>query len=278
MKKRLISVLLCAAMAVTMLMGCGSSSSEEETTEETTEESSDEKQVIKLGVRADFIDMVEAIRASVEEAGYELDVTTFDDSIQPNVALGEGSIDVNWFQHQPYLDSYNAENGTDFVMAQPYTHYPLFAMYSENLESVEDLPDGATIGLCNDATNQARGLKMLQDLGLITYDETVESPTIYDIKDNPKNLQFVEAEMSVLPQSLPDVDAIILAAQHMYNAGLDATKYIAESQDGPDYSLGFVTRKEDADAQWLADLVEAARCDALKEYFESNGGIQIPAF
>lgn len=278
MKKRLISVLLCAAMAVTMLMGCGSSSSEEETTEETTEESSDEKQVIKLGVRADFIDMVEAIRASVEEAGYELDVTTFDDSIQPNVALGEGSIDVNWFQHQPYLDSYNAENGTDFVMAQPYTHYPLFAMYSEDLESVEDLPDGATIGLCNDATNQARGLKMLQDLGLITYDETVESPTIYDIKDNPKNLQFVEAEMSVLPQSLPDVDAIILAAQHMYNAGLDATKYIAESQDGPDYSLGFVTRKEDADAQWLADLVEAARCDALKEYFESNGGIQIPAF
>lgn len=278
MKKRLISVLLCAAMAVTMLMGCGSSSSEEETTEETTEESSDEKQVIKLGVRADFIDMVEAIRASVEEAGYELDVKTFDDSIQPNVALGEGSIDVNWFQHQPYLDSYNAENGTDFVMAQPYTHYPLFAMYSEKLESVEDLPDGATIGLCNDATNQARGLKMLQDLGLITYDETVESPTIYDIKDNPKNLQFVEAEMSVLPQSLPDVDAIILAAQHMYNAGLDATKYIAESQDGPDYSLGFVTRKEDADAQWLADLVEAARCDALKEYFESNGGIQIPAF
>ena len=278
MKKRLISVLLCAAMAVTMLMGCGSSSSEEETTEETTEESSDEKQVIKLGVRADFIDMVEAIRASVEEAGYELDVTTFDDSIQPNVALGEGSIDVNWFQHQPYLDSYNAENGTDFVMAKPYTHYPLFAMYSENLESVEDLPYVATIGLCNDATNQARGLKMLQDLGLITYDETVESPTIYDIKDNPKNLQFVEAEMSVLPQSLPDVDAIILAAQHMYNAGLDATKYIAESQDGPDYSLGFVTRKEDADAQWLADLVEAARCDALKEYFESNGGIQIPAF
>ena len=71
MKKRLISVLLCAAMAATMLMGCGSSSSEEETTEETTEESSDEKQVIKLGVRADFIDMVEAIRASVEEAGYE---------------------------------------------------------------------------------------------------------------------------------------------------------------------------------------------------------------
>lgn len=283
MKKKLISALLCAAMMAVMLMGCGGSSTEEGTAEENTEESSEEsaggeKAVIKLGVRADFIDMVEAIRGSVEDAGYELEVTTFDDSIQPNVALGEGSIDVNWFQHQPYLTSYNAENGTDFVMAQPYTHYPLFAMYSEELESVEDIPDGAVIGVCNDATNQVRGLTMLQDLGLITLDDSVDTPTIYDIKDNPKNLQFVEAEMSVLPQSLPDVDAVILAAQHMYNAGLDAADYIAESEDGPDYSLGFVTRPEDADAQWLADLVEAARCDTLKEYFESNGGIQVPAF
>lgn len=279
MKKKLISVLLCTVMAAAMLMGCGGSSTEEKADEENTEGSTEEeKSVIKLGVRADFIDMVEAIRESVKDAGYELDVTTFDDSIQPNVALGEGSIDVNWFQHEPYLASYNAENGTDFVMAQPYTHYPLFAMYSEKLESVDDLPDGATIGICNDATNQVRGLTMLQDLGLITLDDSVETPTIYDIKDNPKNLQFVEAEMSVLPQSLPDVDAVILAAQHMYNAGLDATDYIAESEDGPDYSLGFVTRPEDADAQWLADLVEAARCDSLKEYFESNGGIQVPAF
>lgn len=279
MKKKFMSALLCVAMVMAMVVGCGNSSQDDTAKEDAAaEDAGEDKAVIKLGVRADFIDMVEAIRQSVADAGYELEVTTFDDSIQPNVALGEGSIDVNWFQHQPYLDSYNAENGTDFVMAQPYTHYPLFAMYSKDLKSVDDLPDGATIGVCNDATNQVRAMKMLQDLELITIDEAAESPTIYDIKENPKNLQFVEAEMSVLPQSLPDVDAIILAAQHMYNAGLDATDYIAESQDGPDYSLGFVTRAEDKDADWLADLVEAARCDALKEYFESNGGIQVPAF
>lgn len=298
MKKKIISILLCTAMAAAMLTGCGNkdaSGTDEGTTagsqeeeakatksaEDETEapaEESGELTTIKLGVRSDFIDFVEAIRESVKEAGYKLDVTTFDDSIQPNVALGEGSIDVNWFQHQPYLDSYNAENGTDFVMAQPYTHYPLFAMYSEKVKSVEELPDGATIGVCNDATNQARAMKMLEDLDLITCDEAAESKTIYDIKDNPKNLQFVEAEMSVLPQSLPDVDAVILAAQHVYNAGMDATSYIAQSEDGPDYSLGFVTRKEDADAPWLADLVEAARCDALKAFFEDNGGIQVPAF
>lgn len=299
MKKKVISILLCTAMAAAMLTGCGgkdtaetkkdtagaeettAAADEGEDTGEDTESKGEGEEgltTIKLGIRSDFIDFVGAIRESVKEAGYELEVTTFDDSIQPNVALGEGSIDVNWFQHQPYLDTYNAENDTDFVMAQPYTHYPLFAMYSDKIKSIEELPDGATIGVCNDTTNQARAMKMLQDLGLITCDEAAESLTIYDIKDNPKNLQFVEAEMSVLPQSLPDVDAIVLAAQHVYNAGLDATSYIAQSEDGPDYSLGFVTRKEDADAQWLADLVDAARCDMLKTFFEENGGIQVPAF
>ncbi len=285
MKKKLLSVFLCAAMVACLAAGCGSSSSEEgekgeseKSTESTESTESEEKKVIKLGVRADGIEMAESIRESVKEAGYELEVTTFDDSIQPNVALGEGSIDVNWFQHQPYLDSYNAENGTDFVMAQPYTHYPLFAMYSDKHETLEDIPEGGKIGVCNDATNQVRGLTMLQDLGLITLDESVETPTIYDIKENPKNLEFIEAEMSVLPQSLKDVDAIVLAGHHMFNAGLDATDFVEESADGPDYSLGFVTRKEDKDAQWVKDLVDAACCDSLKEYFESTGGTLIPAF
>ena len=277
MKKRLLSVLLCATMVAGMLIGCGNTATEE-TTEEPTTEATEELEMIKLGIRADFIDFAEAIRPSVNEAGYDLDITTFDDSIQPNVALGEGSIDVNWFQHQPYLNSYNAENGTDFVMAQPYTHYPVFAMYSDKVAAVEELADGAVIGLCADATNQARGLKMLAELGLVTLDETVEVPTIYDVVENPKNIEFKEAEMAMLPQLLPDVDAICLAAQHVFNAGLDATAYIAESSDGPDYSLGFTTRPEDADAQWLKDLIEAARCDALKELFETNGGIQKPTF
>ncbi len=268
MKKRFLSILLCVVMVLAMLVGCGNTSKEE----------GEDKKVIKLGIRADGIEMAESIRDSVEEAGYELEVTTFDDSIQPNVALAEGSIDVNWFQHQPYLDSYNAENGTDFVMAQPYTHYPLFAMYSDKHKSVDEIPEGGTIGVCNDATNQVRGLTMLQDLGLITLDDSVEAPTIYDIKENPKNLKFIEAEMSVLPQSIADVDAIVLAGHHMYNAGMDAADYLEESADGPDYSLGFTTRKEDKDAEWLKALVEAACCDELKEYFESTGGTLIPAY
>ena len=153
MKRKLISMLMAAVMIV--MTGCGASGQD-------SKEDDGEKTTIKLGVRADGLDMAEAIRESVKEKGYELDVTTFDDSIQPNVALEEGSIDVNWYQHKPYLDSYNEENGTDFVMLEPYTHYPLFAMYSSKYDSVEEIPEGATIGLCNDATNQARGLNLLE--------------------------------------------------------------------------------------------------------------------
>ena len=253
MKKKMVSIMM--AVVLLAMAGCGAAKDKET-------EGEDQKTTIKLGVRADGIDMAESIRDSVKEKGYDLDITTFDDSIQPNVALEEGSIDVNWYQHKPYLD----------------THYPLFAMYSSKHDSVEEIPEGGQIGLCNDATNQTRGLKLLEEQGLIKLDENVETPTVYDIVENPKNLEFIEAEMSVLPQSYEDVDAIVVAGQHMYNAGLDADDFIAESSDGPDYSLGFVVRKEDQDAEWVKDLDEAAQCDALSEYFAEAGGVLIPLF
>ena len=274
MKNLFLKTFFC--MVLIMLIGCGKNNSAEEGKKQESNEK--EKTKIVLAVRADGIDMAEAIREDVKKAGYELEIKTFDDSIQPNVALGEGSVDVNWFQHIPYLENYNKSNGTDFVMAKPYTHYPLFAMYSNKHTKISEIPDGATIGVCNDAANQARGLKMLRDYGLIELTEGVTSPTLLDISKNPKNLKFIEAEMSVRPQSLKDVDAIVLAGMHMKNAGLDATKYIEKSKDGPEYSLGFVVRSKDKDAKWLKDLNNAARNESLKKYFESTGGTLIPAF
>lgn len=274
MKNLFLKTFFC--MVLIMLIGCGKNNSAEEGKKQESNEK--EKTKIVLAVRADGIDMAEAIREDVKKAGYELEIKTFDDSIQPNVALGEGSVDVNWFQHIPYLENYNKSNGTDFVMAKPYTHYPLFAMYSNKHKKISEIPDGATIGVYNDAANQARGLKMLRDYGLIELTEGVTSPTLLDISKNPKNLKFIEAEMSVLPQSLKDVDAIVLAGMHMKNAGFDATKYIEKSKDGPEYSLGFVVRSKDKDAKWLKDLNNAARNESLKKYFESTGGTLIPAF
>jgi D-methionine transport system substrate-binding protein len=283
MKKRLLSGVLAVAMVAAMLVGCGNSNSgtadSEGSVASETSTASDEKKVIKIGVRSDGIDQLNVVRDKIEALGYTVEETVFDDSIQPNVALGEGSIDINWFQHVPYLESYNEENGTDFVMIEPKTAYPLFAMYSDKYDSIEDIPDGATIGLCNDATNQDRGLKLLQSEGLITLDDSVEVATMYDVKENPHNFQFVEAEMTVLPQSLGDADAICLAAAHMVNAGYDAGDYLAESPDAEDYAVGFTVRKEDADAEWAKEIAEVVQCDELAEYFATEKeGTMIPTW
>ncbi|TQQ85836.1 metal ABC transporter substrate-binding protein [Peptacetobacter hominis] len=271
--KKLLAILLASLMSLSLMVGCssnGTSDSEKETSEVKT---------IKIGVRSDMVDQVESVRQRALDGGYDLDAVIFNDSVQPNVALAEGSIDINWYQHEPYLLSYNESNGTDLVMIKPKTFYPLFAMYSEKWKSLEELPDGATIGLCNDATNKSRALFMLQDEGLIKLDESVESPTEFDIKENPHKFKFIEAEMSVLPQSISDCDAICLAAGHMVNAGKSIDNPLCESKDNDTYAVGMVVRAEDKDAQWAADLAKLVQCDELAEYFKTDKqGTQVPAW
>lgn len=277
MKKKVVSVLLIMGLMGAMMAGCGADSGE--TNSNADGGQSDEKSVIKIGIRADMVNQLEAVKDEIEELGYTVEESVFDDSVQPDVALAEGSLDINWYQHEPYLESYNAENGTDLVMIEPKTFYPLFAMYSDKWESIDELPDGATIGLCNDATNQTRGLKMLEAQGLLTLNDSVESPTMYDVKDNPHDFQFIEAEMSVLPQSLTDADAICLAAGHMVNAGLPADGFLCQSDDNDTYAVGFAVRGEDKDAEWAKEIAEAVQCDDLAEYFKTEKeGTQIPCW
>lgn len=279
MKKKVLSMFLVMAMAGTLLVGCGGGSDESSADGSGESGSSEEKTTVKIGIRADMVDQLEVVRDEIEALGYTVEESVFDDSVQPNVALAEGSLDMNWYQHEPYLESYNAENGTDLVMIEPKTSYPVFAMYSDKWESVEEIPDGATIGLCNDATNQTRGLNMLESQGLIKLDDSVESPTMYDIAENPHDFQFIEAEMSVLPQSLQDADAICLAASHMVNAGLPSDNYICQSDDNETYAVGFVVRSEDKDAEWAKAVAEAVQCDDLAEYFKTDKeGTQVPCW
>lgn len=288
MKRKVLSVLLIAVMTGIMLAGCGNANSGSDSGNEQQSDpkagseegdSSKEKEVIRIGVRADMVNQLESVRDEIESLGYTVEESIFDDSVQPDVALAEGSLDMNWYQHGPYLESYNAENGTDLVMIEPKTFYPLFAMYSEKWKSVDELPDGATIGLCNDATNQSRGLNMLQSQGLIKLDDSVDVPTMYDVKENPHNFEFIEAEMSVLPQSLGDADAICLAAGHMVNAGLSAEGYLCQSDDNDVYAVGFAVRSEDKDAAWAKEIAEVVQCDDLAEYFKAEkAGTQIPCW
>lgn len=246
----------------------------------TTTVSAQEKETINFGNTTGSLDnfafMEESIRTALEEAGYTLEETTFSDGVQPNTALAEGSSDINFFQHLQYLEAYNESNGTDLVIVEPYAYFAKFAMYSDKFESVEEIPEGATVALSNDPSNQDRALQFLQELGLVTLVEGVEVATVLDIEENPKNLKFVEAGNAALPTSLADVDVVVTSATHFLRAGLDANDYIAVANDGPKYSVGFAVRAEDADAEWVQILVQAAFTQEFHDYLSEPGiyGVQ----
>lgn len=277
------AAVIAAVGASVVLPGCGgsgsgSAASSSAATATTISAGAQEKPDVNIGIRSDMVDQYAAVEDEIRALGYNPTSTVFDDSVTPDTALGEGSIDCNWYQHEPYMKAYNKSNGTDFVMVEPKTFYPLFAMYSTKHDSVDDIPDGATFGLCNDATNQSRGLHLLAKEGLITLPDK-DTPAIVDITDkyNPRGFKFIEAEMSVLPQSEDDVDAILLAAGHMVNAGKSAEGYLAQSDDNEEYAVGFAVRGEDADATWIKEIAQAVQCDDLAEYFKTEKeGTQIP--
>lgn len=218
----------------------------------------------------------ENVSMALEELGYTLEQSTFSDAVQPNTALAEGNIDINFYQHLEYLEAYNESNGTDLVIVEPYAYFAKFVMYSDKYESVDEIPEGATVAISNDPSNQDRGLKFLEELGLITLVEGVQVATLLDVEENPKKLEFFEAANATLPTSLSDVDVVVTSATHFYRAGLDASNYIAEATDGPKYSVGFAVRAEDADAEWVDAIIQAAFTKDFHDYLSEPGiyGVQ----
>jgi len=168
MKRRMLTMVIFAVMI--MMVGCGNGNAND-LSDKKDDSIGTEKETIKLAIRSDGIDQVELVRSHIEALGYELEVTNFGDSVQPNVALVEGSVDINWYQHEPYMNNYNESNGTNLVMVEPKTAYPLFAMYSDKHTDISEIPVGGKIGLCNDSSNQMRGLKLLEEQGLITLNQ-----------------------------------------------------------------------------------------------------------
>ena len=147
-----IAVALCCMLLVVsaVLAGCSQSSSASNNVEET--------KVVRIGIKGDFIGILESVTPKIEALGYKVERVIFDDFVQPDNALVEGSIDINWLQHEPYMDAYNKSNGSNLVMLEPKPIYNVFGLYSEKWSSVDEIPNGATICLCNDPSNKERVL------------------------------------------------------------------------------------------------------------------------
>jgi len=224
------------------------------------------------------------VKPLLAEKGFDLTVVEFTDYIVPNTATQDGQLDANYFQHIPYLESFNAENGTTLVPVIPM-HFEPMGIYPGKSSSLEDIKDGAKIAVPNDPTNQARALLLLQAQGLIKIDEDKGLlATKLDIVENPHNIDIYEVEAALVPQVLRDVDFAIINGNYALQAGLSVTKDAVASEaldsEAAKTRINYVVVKEgNEDAPFVEALREVLNTDAVRTFIEDRfGGAVVPAF
>lgn len=243
---------IIAAVSALVLTGCG--------------EKEVDNSKIKVGVIAGAEEQVAEIAAKVAKEKYGLDVelVTFTDYVTPNAALDDGSIDVNAFQHKPYLDKQVNDRGYKLAIAGNTFVYPI-AGYSKQVKSVDEIQDGARIAVPNDPTNLGRSLILLEQQGLITLREGsgLES-TVRDIVANPKNIEIIELEAPQLPRSLDDVTLAIINNTFASTINLvpERDGVFVEDKESPYVNL-IVARENNVDNENVKTFVKAYQTDEV---------------
>ncbi|MGO1665411.1 MetQ/NlpA family ABC transporter substrate-binding protein [Flaviflexus sp.] len=261
MRRKIFALTAAAALA---LSAC--SSNEEESEEATSDSTAASGEVVTLKVgaspvpHADILNYIDENLA--EEAGIDIEVVEYSDYVLPNRNLDSGDLDANFFQHVPYFETEIADNGYEFDRGEG-VHIEPYAAYSETLESIDDLPDGAKVSIVNDPSNQARALWLLEDNGVLTLDDSVENPTIFDIADNPKNIEFVELEAPNLVRTLDQVDLAIINGNFALDGGLVPSEDSIAIESGEDNPYANVLA-------WNTDTDKLEAIQALDELLHSQ--------
>ena len=284
MKKK-FALLLTLALAVSALAASGQKDTPPAASGSSASSSTGEKETIKVGASSTpHAEILEQVKDALAEKGYDLDIVVYDDYVLPNKALADGDLDANYFQHTPYLNSYNASNGTDLVAAAKI-HYEPFGLYGNGVSAVADIADGATILIPADDSNETRALLLLAQEGLIELPAEASAEkgvTTLDIEDaKGYNVQAVQADTvpAQLANSNPGTVAVI-NGNYALQAGLKVADALAIEDASGDaaqtYANVVAVRAEDADSAKTKALVEALQSDAVKEYIEStyNGAVE----
>ncbi len=228
----------------------------------------DSSKVIKVGATPrPHAEMLNLIKDDLKSQGYELDVIEFTDYVTPNKALENNEIDANFFQHLPYMQSFNAEQGFHLASAAGI-HIEPMAIYSKKVSSLADLKNGAVVAIPNDPTNEGRALLLLQSAGLIKVSEEAGlTATPINIVENLKNLKFSEIEAASVPRVLQDVDAAVINGNYAIPAGLVATKdgLFVEGSDSPYVNIICVKEGNEKSAK-IEALVNALKSQKIKDY------------
>lgn len=274
--KKWIKLIIAAAGILLVATGCGKSDASSAKTDT-------KEKTVKLGVIGSDTDVWDDVKDRLKDEGINLEYVKFTDYNQPNAALADGSIDLNSFQHQFFLDNYNKEHGTDLVSIGNTVNAPL-GIYSEKIKDVKELKDGAKISIPNDVTNGGRALLLLQTAGLIKVDPSKgQTPTVSDITENSKNLKISELDASQTARSLQDVDAAVINSGVAVDAGFTPTKdsiFLEPVDDNArPYVNIIVARKEDENNKTYQKVVDAYQTKATEKVIEKTSkGSSIPAW
>ena len=260
--KKFLAILLTGAFVVGALSGCGSKSG------------GDDK-VIKVAASATpHAEILEQAKPILAEQGYDLQVTVFDDYVQPNEVVESGDFDANYFQHIPYLDSFNAEKGTHLVNAGGI-HYEPFGIYPGTKSDLAEVADGDSVAVPNDTTNEARALLLLQDNGLITLKEGAGlEATVNDIEENPYNLEIVELEAAQVPRVVGEVAYVVLNGNYALEAGYSVAKdslayESSDSEAAKTYVNVIAVKEGNENADKIKALVDVLKSDTIKRSSKS---------
>ena len=284
MKNRIIGLIIITALTAGVLTGCGQSSgtvSKDENSEQTSEI---EKELEPIRVGAGVTPHAEILREiqdDLEKKGYALEVVEYNDYVLPNTALEDGDLDANYFQHKPYLDDFNAENGTHIV-GVANVHFEPLGIYAGKTKSLADLKDGAGVAVPNDTTNEARALLLLEQEGLIKLKEKAGlQATILDIQENPLNLKIKELEAAQVARAVSDVDIACINGNYAIEAGLEEAIALesAESEAAETYANLIAVKEGNEDTEKTQALVEAVLSNKVKDFITANyKGAVVPVF
>ena len=259
MKKKIVVTIVTAALVLGTLAGCGSKK--------------DDGTITVAASATPHAEILEQVKPILADQGYTLEVTVFNDYVQPNQVVESGEFDANYFQHIPYLDSFNEEQGTHLVNAGGI-HYEPFGIYPGTKSDLSEIAEGDVIAVPNDTTNEARALLLLQDNGILTLKAGVGlEATVRDIEDNPYNVEIQELEAAQVPRVKEEVAFMVLNGNYAMEAGFsvakDAVAYEQSDSEAAQTYVNVIAVKEgNENSERIKALVAALKSDTIKEYIK----------
>ena len=277
--KKFGAFLLAGVLAIGTLTGCGSTDKKAEGSTGSTD-----SKVIKVAASASpHAEILEEAKPLLEKEGYDLEVTVFDDYVQPNEVVDSGDFDANYFQHAPYMEQFNKEKGTKLVDAGDI-HYEPFGIYPGTKKSLDEIADGDEIAVPNDTTNEARALLLLQDNGIIKLkDGAGLTATVNDIAENPHNIKIVELEAAQVARVTGETAFVVLNGNYALQAGYsvkkDALAYEAADSEAAKTYVNIIAVKDgNQDSDAIKALVKVLKSDDIKKFIDEKYDGAVIAF